>query len=383
MTMESMIEATLNDIKENLILFFNEHEAASLTPRLASVVTEELQSRSAQLCRVLFGGFLESKEEARDIIVVDGETFRFKQFATKACLGVFGGLEVLRKLFQNGDDTKSYAPMDAAWGMQDEYLTMELREAVAFGCAHVTPEETVAMLRKVLPRVPHATQVKRALENIAACIAPRREAVDSHIRAQETVPEETRTVVASMDGVNVLLNEPGVKQGRPPERPMGEKSKKKPTSYKNAMVGSFSFYGEVKGDAKCPERLDSRYVSHMPEERAVAFKAKFEAELMSWPDARLISRRWCSATAPATFGPTSTATNDSTASRSSWTIGTPRSTCPWQPRRCSAKGAGRPRAGTTNTERSSRARTAVPRAFWTRWTTTRAFGSCRRHSARL
>lgn len=277
--MESMIEATLSEIKKKLILFFREHEEAPLTPQLASVVTGELQSRSAEMCRSVFGAFLESKEEALDIIVVDGETFRFKQLATKACLGVFGGLEVSRRLFQNGTDTKTFAPMDAAWGMQDEYLTMELREAVAFACAHVTPEEAVAMLRKVLPQAPHATQVKRALEGIAACIAPHREAVDSHIRAQEAVPEGTRVVVASMDGVNVLLNEPGVKRGRPAERPAGGQSKERPTSYKNATVGSISFYGEVKGDAQCPERLSSRYVSHMPEERAVSFKAKFEAEL--------------------------------------------------------------------------------------------------------
>lgn len=279
MTMESMIEASLSEIKEKLVLFFGEHEGASLTPELASLVTAELQSRSAQMCRAVFGAFLASKEETRDVIAVGGETFRFKQVATKSCLSVFGSLEVPRRLFQNASDTRSFAPMDRAWGMQEEYLTMEVREAVAFGCAHVTPEEAVAMLGKVLPQAPHATQVKRALASIAACIAPHREAVDRHIRAQEMVPEKTRALVASMDGVNVLLNEPGVKRGRPAERPTGEPSRETPTSYKNAMVGSISFYGEVAGDRRCPERLVSRYVSHMPEERAVSFKAKFEAEL--------------------------------------------------------------------------------------------------------
>jgi hypothetical protein len=81
-----------------------------------------------------------------------------------------------------------------------------------------------------------------------------------------------------MDGVNVLLNEPGKKQGRPAERPKGEDKQSK-TAYKNAMVGVVSFYGEVKEGEKCPERLDARYVSHMPEERALSFKEKFEAEL--------------------------------------------------------------------------------------------------------
>ena len=43
---------------------------------------------------------------------------------------------------------RSYVPLDARWGMEDEYLTVEVREAVAFSCAHFTPEETAALLEK-------------------------------------------------------------------------------------------------------------------------------------------------------------------------------------------------------------------------------------------
>ena len=45
------------------------------------------------------------------------------------------------------------------------------------------------------------------------------------------------------------------------------------------MVGSVTFYAEVPPGEKTPQRLTSRYVSHMPEEHAPTFKAKFETEL--------------------------------------------------------------------------------------------------------
>lgn len=45
------------------------------------------------------------------------------------------------------------------------------------------------------------------------------------------------------------------------------------------MVGSVTFYGAVPTDEKGPRRLRTRYTSHMPEDHALTFKAKFEAEL--------------------------------------------------------------------------------------------------------
>jgi hypothetical protein len=45
------------------------------------------------------------------------------------------------------------------------------------------------------------------------------------------------------------------------------------------MVGSVTFYGVVPEGRQTPQRLASRYTSHMPEDHAVTFKTKFEAEL--------------------------------------------------------------------------------------------------------
>ena len=80
----------------------------------------------------------------------------------------------------------------------------------------------------------------------------------------------------------MLLTEPGeggAKRGRPAERPGASTEQATTTAYRNAMVGSVTCYGPVPPKKKTPQRLATRYASHMPEEHAPTFKAKFEAEL--------------------------------------------------------------------------------------------------------
>ena len=110
-------------------------------------------------------------------------------------------------------------------------------------------------------------------------ISKHKEELDRAIRLEEKVACGTRVLAGSLDGANVLLNEPGVKRGRPHERPTGREDGETSTSYKNAMVGSISFYGDVPEGERTPQRLDCHYTSHMPEDHATTFKKQFEAEM--------------------------------------------------------------------------------------------------------
>lgn len=279
MVVEGMIEAAMPKIKETLELFCRDCAEAPLSGASAAEVAQGIQQAVAAAGGAAFDAYLKAKEEPKDLIVVEGETFRFKQYSRKSFVGLWGKQTVPRKLFQNADDTKSFCPMDEAWGMSGEYLTMEVREAAAYACAHMTPEEASTLFEKSALFHPHPTQLKRALVRIVECIEPHREQMDGEIRQAEPALADTRVLVASMDGVNVLLDEPGEKRGRPAERPKGAGEHAGKTSYKNAMVGAISFYGEVPEGEKRPERLATRYVSHMPEDRAPTFKARFEAEV--------------------------------------------------------------------------------------------------------
>jgi len=282
MAIEDMIEAAMNAFKEKLTHFCEAQAEGALSVESAHAVTQGVQQALAAAGRAAFGAYRESKESNHEVMIAGGESFRFKYVSEKRFETLWGVMGVARRVYQNASDTKSHVPLDAAWGMAEQFMTIEVREAVAFSCALVTPEETHALLKKSALFHPHPTQIKRCVEELGALIAVDPLALDARVRSEEQAPEETRVLAASLDGANVLLNEPaeqGAKRGRPAERPGVGEGQASSTAYRNAMVGSVTFYGAVPEGQKTPQRLACRYTSHMPEDHAMTFKAKFEAEL--------------------------------------------------------------------------------------------------------
>jgi hypothetical protein len=279
MTIEKMIEAGLQAFKENLETFCGVAAEQALSPESSQAVAQGVQEVLKAVGTSVYRAFLESKEQVRDLVTHDGQAFRFKYESELKFMGLWGLMPVTRRVYQNAADTQTYVPLDAAWGMAGEYLTVEVREAVSLACVYMTPEEAGALVKKVALFHPHPTQIKHTLDAIRKDLVEYGDAVDARIREAEEVPAGTKVLAASMDGANVMLREEGGKRGRQAERPGLGSGQSDKTAYKNAMVGSISFYGPVPPEEKTPKRLGSRYVSHMPEDRAVAFKAKFEAEL--------------------------------------------------------------------------------------------------------
>jgi hypothetical protein len=226
--------------------------------------------------------FLESYEVTDNEIIVNGETHRFKYVSTRNFLTPFGTIDVDRKVFQHDRGGKAVIPLDRKWGMEREYATLDVREAVLYSTAHNTPEETVKILRKFALYDIHPTTIKRITDKTGTFFEEHKESMKSEIFEKEEQPSDFQVVVASMDGVNVLLNEKGKKPGRPKEKPYNDEKDVEGYAYKNAMCGSISFY--IRGDGtkeNKPERVGKRYVSKMPEEKAITFKSDFERELIN------------------------------------------------------------------------------------------------------
>lgn len=190
-------------------------------------------------------------------------------------------MSITRSLYQCDRGGAAYVPLDADWGMQGEYATPAVQECILFGMAHLTAKEVERFLEKSSMFHPSEKAIKNMVNKSGVFIEDHVEELNEAIRSEETIPEETTVVVASMDGVNVLLREAGRKSGRPKERPGEKREETSAASYKNAMVGSISFYKrEVteKEEVK-PMRLSSHYIARMPESYFPAFKQQFEAEL--------------------------------------------------------------------------------------------------------
>jgi hypothetical protein len=256
---------------------------------LASVVTPE---RSEEVNRLLaeamsagwtegLQAWLATAETDAQTIEVDGKTYRYKLDSEKEFLTPGGMIRLRRRVYQPDAGGTCHVPLDAAWGMENQFATVEVRDAALYAVALATPQEAETLLAKCSLFGPSATAIKRMAIQMGQWLEAHEDEVLTEIRAEETISAETRVLCASMDGVNVLLSEPGKKKGRPNERPHEGASREtsSPTSYKNAMVGSVSFYGEVPEGKMSPKRLASRYAARMPEDRAPTLKEKFEQEL--------------------------------------------------------------------------------------------------------
>jgi len=279
MIVEDMIEAGVEEIKQTLHSFCKSRDMERLTPELAEEMTCGIKEAFSAAGVAMYRKFLMAFEERAREVEVEGKRFRLKFSSTKRFMTFFGQMVLTRNVFQDKTDTRTYIPLDSAWGMRREFMTVEVREAVAFSSGLVTPEETATLLGKCALFHPHPTAIKLSNKALGECMEEHRETLDARIRSEERLPEKTTAVAVSLDGTNVLLREEGAKLGRPARRPQGDRDKERTTAYKNAMVASISCYGRQEEGEKGPQRLSCHYVSRMPEDRAPTFKRQVEAEL--------------------------------------------------------------------------------------------------------
>jgi hypothetical protein len=269
----SKIKSVLSEAEEVL--------ASDVTPETAEEMNRLLAEAMSAGWTVGLGTWLRTAETDAETIEVEGVTYRYKLDSEKEFLTPGGMLKLTRRIYQPDAGGKCYIPLDAAWGMEGQFATVEVRDAALYAVALGTPQEAEALLAKCALFQPSATAIKRMAKQMGQWLEEHEDVVLAEIRAEESIPEETRVLCASLDGVNVLLSEAGKKKGRPNERPHESTLRESlnPTCYKNAMVGSVSFYGEVPEGDISPTRLISRYTARMPEDRAPTLKAKFEQEL--------------------------------------------------------------------------------------------------------
>lgn len=277
--LNEMVRTALSEFKQKIEGFCKNIEDGQLTPEVAGEVSKYLGEAAMSAAREGYRDFLESYDLDMPTLKINEVLYRRKMLSSKTIMTAFGRMKIERHLYQPDLGGKTFAPLDAMWGMEDEYATPEVREASLFTVSHVTPKETEAILKKCAPFHPSATAIQTMARRVGRFIEENEESLSKAVGEKEKAPEGTRSLVASLDGVNVLLNEPGTRQGRPKERPDSSADKKCPTSYRNAMVGSVSFYGEVPPDGHTPDRLNSHYVSHMPEKKYPTFKHRFETEV--------------------------------------------------------------------------------------------------------
>jgi len=230
-----------------------------------------------------FKTYLEQNETRENTLVHKGQQYRFSRTSKKEFQTPLGTIVLTRRLYQN-EVGESFVPLDCAWNMENQFAASEVRDAVLFAVSLIPAHEAHQLFGKCSTFNIAESSFKKVAENLGPDLEKHIGDFLETIRQEEAIPaEEAKVCAVSMDGANVLLQEPGKKKGHKRQRP-GERKKAaegsfdSPASYKNATVGSVTLYGAVPAGERAPERLQSRYLARMPEDKATTLKKQLERE---------------------------------------------------------------------------------------------------------
>ena len=300
--MLTLIDTASETVKQSLRTFVEnkfDGNPDELDAGLVSAVSSGLKESLAEAGRAAVKAFIEQFDTHDESIVRDGRTYLPKGGAAgKKFLTIFGEVELERRYYHPRGGGGGIVPLDERWDMVGRYATPEVVSAVLYLSAMLVPGEVEGSCAKLCSFRPSTSCVQDIIRHDGARLADMlEEAADGGGEPcrEFVVPGDTEVMVASLDGANVRLRK---KKKQPPaaEFPAGEvevpaeppaevPEGEAPSSYKNAMVGSFSFYKTVDGvvdietgmDGIVPERLGSTYCARMPEAKATGFKREFEA----------------------------------------------------------------------------------------------------------
>ena len=282
MIIADVVKVAIAEFETKMHTFGQHLDTQQLTAEVAQQVSQVLEDAFSAAGRAAFKSFLESYDLQEPQWIGENQILRFKMCSPKTFLTRFGLIEIVRALYQADRGGQAYAPLDHFWDMNGHFATLDVREAICLSLSHMTAHESAQLFSKCSLFRPSATAIQHVAEKVHDEIAPHQAALEVKIQERIKVPKKSRVLVASMDGVNVPLREPGTTRGRPAERPGQETDTEKQSCYKNAMVGTISFYGDVPEEQDTPERLMGVTLARMPQAHAVIFKDKFEQHLTAF-----------------------------------------------------------------------------------------------------
>ena len=277
MNFTDVIREVTADFNQSLEDIVQDVREADLTPKSFQSLVSCLKASVNEAGLKAFVGIVSKFEESGDIVEHDGQRHRFKQASDKEWLTAFGVARIARHYYQPDAGGKGIVPLDMRCGMVDRFATPDVEELMALAASNLVPKEVATILGKALPHGPSATAVQHVISTVGGFAETHDEQIEAVMNAEAPLTPEGDVCVISWDGVNVPLREPGVKTGRPQERPGVRKTKETPTAWKEAGVGCISVYESPTNEDGKPVRLDKRYFARMPEPGMKCLLAQQEA----------------------------------------------------------------------------------------------------------
>ena len=299
--MPTLIENALETFKQSLSSFVENMDCSSEKSTTAEIINEfaiALEEASGEACRNAFKEFIESHDTIEEVVHRGGNPYKFKKVISKTFLTRFGEVEIDRRYYHcHSAGGPGVLPLDEQIDMQNRFVMSDVVEFLLYGVGKLIPTDLAEMFAKI-------NHFKPSAELIHDIVNQDGQAFHNFLNSGDdggsirtvTPPAETPTaMVASIDGGNLHVREPGKKKGAKTKRPgknFGDTEKdEKRSSYKNAMIGTISYYNTAEViDFKTQEqviepcRINTTYIGRMPEERFPTFKKEFKSLVVDAED---------------------------------------------------------------------------------------------------
>jgi len=189
MSSAAIMDAIVSKIK--MVLSEAEEVLASdVTPQQAEEVNRLLGEAMSAGWTEGLRTWLATAETDAETIEVNDVTLRYKLDSEKEFLTPGGIVKLVRRVYQPDAGGKCYVPLDAAWGMEGQFATVEVRDAALYAVALGTPREAETLLAKCALFQPSATAIKRMAKQMGQWLEGHEDDVLAEIRDEEPIPDD-------------------------------------------------------------------------------------------------------------------------------------------------------------------------------------------------
>lgn len=220
-------------------------------------------------------------------VVVEGVTYRRVVRCEETYFTAAGPVRVERTLYKDRTDEagRAIVPMDLQLGVVEGRWTPVAAELSMWVVAQMTPK----LAEELFERVGNMTPSKSSLDRLPKVLNARWEEERVHfekaLREGDVVPQNTRSIAVSLDGVLAPMKDGGAQEKRGKTAEEGRLTRG-PAGYREVGCGTISFC-DAEGDMIAAVRM-----ARMPETKKATLKSTLHADvtavLAERPDLRLV-----------------------------------------------------------------------------------------------
>jgi hypothetical protein len=267
---------TIADVSalDKLVRLVKERKNKPFIPGDFNRFERELAERLREVGREALQEELRKADVDAEAILLEGTQHRRVLRGTETYMTTMGPVTVERTLYKDRTDpgARAVAALEARLGVLGGFWTPEAAKQATWVVAQMTPGLSEELFRRVGNMHPSKSSLDRLPKEIHDRWEGDRVAFEAELRAVTEIPEETKSIAVSLDGVLAPMNNGGAVATRTRAAAEGRISKG-PAGYREVGCATISFCDED------GEMISALRMARMPEPNKKTLKASLLAEV--------------------------------------------------------------------------------------------------------